>query len=306
MIVAFNYSVKCKFVGSLTIFPRFLMKIIEIASPLIRGDPLSAESDRIAQISVVSYEHQLGIPARFCAGLLPAIELYRKFELHAIKSVIRLVDPTPIVDYCNGWVISNSIFRDVISQFLQNNEIRFFFDQAEPVGDDALSILQELGSRLENPEDTVVRDIVQRIRESGRKHGGDMGAKNSIVYMVAHPFSWLNMHHPSLWKKPCPQDCQLFNLMSRSEERYSLVRKFLQTVRPDLAVGTQPFDIYMNVCDTPCYMPLEGEPRYVDLLEHGYEWCHGRYTEIKKRNSNYERICRDFRLLRDFVGSSGS
>lgn len=282
------------------------MRIIEIASPLVRGGPLSVESDRAVQISVVSYEHQLGMPARFCAGLLPAIELYRKFESHAIRSVIRLVDPTPIVHYCNGWVISNPIFRDVISQFLQNNEIRFFFDQAEPVGDDALSILQELGSRLENPGDTVVHDIVQRIRESGRKHGGDVGAKNSIVYMAAHPFSWLNMYHPSLWKKPCPQDCQLFNLMSRSEERYSLVRKFLQTARPDLATGTQPFDIYMNVCDTPCYMPLEGEPRYVDLLERGYEWCHGRYMEIKKRNSNYERICRDFRLLRDFVGSIGN
>ena len=245
------------------------MKIIEIASPLVRGGPLSVKSGCTAQISIVSYEHQLGIPARFCAGLLPAIELYRKFELHGVKSVIRLADPTRIVDYCNGWVISNPIFRDIVSQFLQNNETQFFFDQAEPVGDDALNLLQELGSKLENPGDTIVHDIVQRIRESGRKHGGDVGAKNSIVYMAAHPFSWLNMHHPSLWKKPYPQDCQLFNLMSRSEERYSFVRKFLQTVRPDLATSNQPFDIYMNVCDTPCYMPLEGEPKYVDLLEHG-------------------------------------
>ncbi len=277
------------------------MSEIVINSTLIK-ESFSLRSDSAVQVSIVAYEHQAGMPARFCTGLLPAIELERQLKSHAIKSTIRLVDPTPIANYCNGWKTKQSQFRDVITQFLQNAGVNFFFDEAEQVGNDTLEILRELGVELEASTDEKVVDVVQRIQESGRKHGGDVGANNAILYMAAHPFSWLDMYHPSVWRKKYSPDCQFVNLMSKSEERFSVVRKFLQNRRPDLSTNINPNDRYVAVCNTPCYIPIDGEPTFVDLTNYGYGWCYERYWALKRRSSNHERACRDFRLLMSFLG----
>ncbi len=281
------------------------MREIIINSPLIK-ESLSLRRDSMVQISIVAYEHRAGLPARFCAGLIPAIDLTRLLASSAIKSVIRLVDPTPIANYCNKWVIERPQFRDVVAQFLQNSKVDFFFDEAEQVGDEALHILNELGSDLEASVDEEIVNIVQRIKESGRKHGGDFGASNAILYMAAHPFSWLDMYHPLVWRRKYPQDYQFVNLLSKSEERFSVVRKFLQSRRPDLSSNLNLVGRYMAVCSTPCYIPLDGEPTFAELTSFGYDWCYKRYLEIKKRSSNHERVCRDFRMLMAFLGLSVS
>ena len=134
---------------------------------MIRGGPLSVDCDRVVQISTVSYEHQMGIPARFCAGLLPAIELTRVLTSHGVKSIIRLVDPTTIAYYCNGWAVKASAVHDINSRFLQNCGIEFFLDEAEPVSVDSLKVLRELGNELENSNDAEIVDIVGGIKESG-------------------------------------------------------------------------------------------------------------------------------------------
>lgn len=276
------------------------MNEIVITSPLIK-ETFSLRPDSMVQISIVAYEHQMGMSARFCTGLLPAIELVRQLKLNNVKSIIRLVDPTPIANYCNGWEIKQSQFRDVITQFLQNADVNFFFDEAEQVNSDALKILRELGTELETSTEEKVVNVVQRIRESGRRHGGDSGANNALLYMAAHPFSWLDMYHQAVWKKRYSQDGQFVNLMSKSEERFSVVRKFLQNQRPDLSTNINPTDQYMTVCNTPCYIPLDGEPTFLDLTNYGYDWCYKQYCALKKMSSNHERICKDFRLLMSFL-----
>jgi hypothetical protein len=278
------------------------MNKINISSTLIRGEPLSVDSDRAVQISIVSYEHQKGMSARFCAGLLPAIDLSRILKSVAITSTIRLVDPTTIANYCNGWTIERSEFRDVISQFLYNNGVDFFFDASEPIADDSLMILRDIGIELERSNDTDVIDVIQRIKESGRRHGGDLGADNALLYTAAHPFSWLDMHHPAIWRRVYAPDRQFVNLMSKSEERFSVVRKFLRKVRPNLLTGIDPINVYTTVCNTPCYIPLEDEPTFADLNAHGYDWCYGRYVDIKKKSRNHERVYSDFRTLMTFLG----
>ncbi|MDO8664025.1 MAG: hypothetical protein Q7K44_00515 [Candidatus Liptonbacteria bacterium] len=276
------------------------MNDIIISSGLIK-EPLSLRPNSMVQISIVAYEHQAGIPARFCAGLLPAIKLAKKLDSHGIQSVIRLLDPSPIANYCNGWEIKQPRFRDIIAEFLQNSGVGFFFDEAEQISNDGLELLRALGSELEASTDENVMGVVQRIQESGRKHGGDSGASNALLYMAAHPFSWLDMYHPSIWKRRYPNGHQFVNLMSKSEERFSVIRKFLQNRRPDLSTNISPTDKYVTVCSTPCYIPLDGEPMFEDLTNHGYDWCYDRYREIKKRNSNYERVYKDFRLLMSFL-----
>jgi len=270
-------------------------------------DVFSFQPGKIVQISVVAYGHSAGIPARFYMGLIPAIELSRKLKLNDSKSVVRVVDPTPIANYCNGWETKQPYFRDIITNFLESNGVDFFFDEAEQICKGSLEILGALGTELEFSADEKVADIVQRIKVSGRRHGGESGANNATLYMAAHPFSWLDMYHPMIWKKSYPsENFQFVNLMSKPEERFAVVRKFLQKRRPDLCTKNNPDDRYMTVCDTPCYIPLEEEPTFEDLTKCGYNWCYKRYSELKKKSNNHRRAYKDFEVLMSFLGLNGA
>ena len=257
----------------------------------------------VIQISIVAYEYPVGMPARFCAGLIPAIKLSRQLRLKGFESIVRIIDPTPIAYYCNGWQTKQSQFRDVITEFLDDSNINFFFDGAEQVCSGALELLSALGAELESSTDEKVIDIVQRIKESGRRHGGELGANNATLYMAAHPFSWLDMYHPLIWKKSySAEGFQFVNLMSKSEKRFTVIREFLRKRRPELCTTNNPTDRYMTICDTPCYVPLEGEPMFVDLRNHGYDWCHNNYYELRKKSSNHRRAYKDFEALMSFLG----
>ncbi len=131
-----------------------------------------------------------------------------------------------------------------------------------------------------------------------------MGACNAVLYAAAHPFSWLDMHHPAVWKNRHCNDCQFINLMSRSEERFSAIRTFLRSMRPDLSTKIDSVNAYMTVCNTPCYIPLPGEPLFTDLSRYGYNWCYNRYVEIRKESDNHKRVCKDFQLLMTFLESN--
>lgn len=277
------------------------MNDLSISSALIKGQFVLKSAAQV-QISIVAYEHQAGMPARFYAGLLPAIDLARKIKFRGAKPIIRVIDPSPIANYCNEWEIERPRFRTVIAEFLRNSNVEFFFDTAEKISDESLEVLRALGTELETSTDEKLIAVVRQIRESGRKHGGDSGADNALIYMAAHPFSWLDMYHPLIWKRKYPEDCQFVNLLSKSEERFSVVRKFLKNRRLDLPMNANPTDQYLTICSTPCYIPLDGEPTLENLADNGYGWCYSRYLEIKKISRNYERACEDFRSLMSFLG----
>ncbi len=277
------------------------MDNIVIQNSLIEGD-LVIQSSKKVQISIVLYEHKEGIPARFCSGLIPALALSKQLESNSIESIIRLVDPTPIANYCNGWEVKQSCFRDIVVNFLSTHGTDYFFDEAEKISSETLGILENLGSMLELSNDRQVVDMIQRIRESGRKHGGEHGIRNSVLYMAAHPFSWLDMYHPLIWKNEYKSDSlQFLNLMSKPEKRFSMVRKFLQESRPDLCTKNNSVDRYMTICNTPCYIPLLNEPRFSDLESLGYDWCLKKYYELRVINNNYNRIYKDFLTLESFL-----
>ena len=278
------------------------MDKISVKYPWVEGC-FSFQPGKKVLISIVAYEHPLGMPARFCMGLVPAIALSKQLEPMSIESVIRMVDPTTIANYCNGWQVKEPQFKNVISGFLNDHHVGFFFDEAEQMCDSAIEILDAVGHELLSSTDATIVDTVQKIRESGRKHGGELGANNALLYMAAHPFSWLDMYHPLIWKKEySSDDYQFINLMSKSESRFVVVRKFLQERRRDLSTALYPADHYMAVCNTPCYIPLEGEPTFVDLHNQGYDWCHERYREYKGESGNHRRALKDFESLMWFLG----
>ena len=266
-------------------------------------DVCICEEGRDVQISVVGYQHPDGIPARFCTGLIPAIELARQLAHHATKSTVRLIDPSPIANYCNGWRVDRPQFRDVFSKFLTEQRIDFFFDEAEEVSKDTLEILEVVGRELESSNDPVITDMISRIKESGKRHGGDSGESNAMLYMAAHPFSWLDMYHPLIWsKRYSPGDYHFINLMSKPESRFTVIRKYLRDRIPTLNSGIVSSDHYMTVCNTPCYIPLDDEPMHNDLTNRGYGWCHERYRELKNKSGNHRRALKDFESLLSFLG----
>ncbi|MCX6754228.1 MAG: hypothetical protein NTU81_00125 [Candidatus Nomurabacteria bacterium] len=277
------------------------MENITINCQWIDGD-FYPKMNKTIQISIVAYEHSSGIPARFCTGLIPAIELSKKLKSIGFKSLIRLINPTPIANYCNGWQTKESQFKNIISEFLNKHSIDFFFDEAEQVSNSGLEILSIIGEELLLAKDTMIIDMVQRVRESGRKHGGNLGAENAVLYMAAHPFSWLDMYHSLIWKKQYQNDdYQYVNLMSKPELRFTVLRKFLQEKRPDLSTSIKSVDLYMTVCNTPCYIRLEDEPTFTDLNIKGNDWCLKRYQEIKGKSSNHRRALKDFEALMSFL-----
>jgi hypothetical protein len=280
------------------------MDPVYIKSPWIEGEFLLDRNKRV-QISIVAYEHPTGMPARFCAGLIPAIVLAKQAEGSSEKSIIRIIDPSPIANYCNGWVGTTSAFQSVIARFLGNYGVNYFFDRAEEVTPEMLEVLESLGSTLQIEADKKIGEMVARITESGRRHGGESGVRNALLYMAAHPFSWLDMYHPRIWQKEHRiTGVQFVNLMSKPESRFTVVRKFLQERRPDLCTQANPTDLFMTVCNTPCYIPIEGEPLLADLTDKGYEWCHTRYYEMRKESGNHRRAYKDFESLYAFINGT--
>ncbi|MFA6050372.1 MAG: hypothetical protein WC761_04215 [Candidatus Paceibacterota bacterium] len=248
-------------------------------------------------ISLVVYEHPNGLPARFCAGLLPAVSLYRKFEASGVRVKVRVIDPSPIASFCNGWNNGQSQCLREVKKFLSLHSINYFIDVAEKPTDEAVAILDRLGSCLESTPDDNVKELVVQVRESGRKHGGEQGYQNSLRYMAAHPFSWHDMHHPSLWKYR-PNGALRINLMSPAEQRFSIIREYLINHEKDLVIEEKPVDRYTTICRTPCYIPLVGEPTLTDLKTKGVDWCKERYRALSKSGRAYEQACQDFLILR--------
>ncbi|MDP3785383.1 MAG: hypothetical protein Q8R12_05005 [bacterium] len=278
------------------------MKSISIKSPLIAGEFVVQPNKKVL-ISIVAYEYPKGIPARFCAGLIPAIDLSKQLESYGVQSKIRVIDPTSIANYCNGWEAKQSQVRDVAAGFLNDHGVNFFFDEALQVSDGALEILSKLGGELEFAADEKIAEIVQRVKDSGERHGGENGSRNAFLYMAAHPFSWLDMYHPLIWPRAhASEDTHFVNLMSKSESRFTEVRKFLQKRRPELCTGIDPIERYMTICNTPCYIRLEDEPAFAELTTRGYNWCRTRYHELRERSSNHRRANRDFESLVSFLG----
>lgn len=282
------------------------MNNVIIRSPWITKK-LSLRPGKSVQISIVTYEHAAGIPARFCAGLIPAAGVSKQLLSLGFESVVRVIDPTSIANYCNGWQENQSQFRDVITKFLWDSNVAFFFDEAERVSNGAIDVLSSLGSELEVSRDRKVADIVRSIKESGKRHSGDSGFNNATLYMAAHPFSWLDMHHPLIWKKSySPTEYHFVNLMSVAEERFIVVRRFLQERRPDLSSNINPIDRFTTLCHIPCYIPVAGEPTFADLVDRGYSWCHNRYSQLATESSNHVYAHKDFKALMSFLRLNGT
>lgn len=274
---------------------------IGVTSDLIKGAVTIPADATTLVISVVAYQHPVGVPARFLAGMVPAIDLARKAAAQGVSATIRVIDPSPIAEHCNGWRVEKPIVWDLIKDFLTQHGVEFSFDRAAPVTDETQALLKRVGAQLQSPDDPAVADMIGRITASGKVHGGQDGERNALLYAAAHPFSWLEFSSPLLWDCKPVSGCHYINLISNAEARYTLIRQYLRRCMPEMHSGIEPADHEMAVCSTPCYMLVGGEPTLEDLNQFGVDACRKRYFGARTADQNHKRAFRDFEVLMQYL-----
>ncbi|MBU6323197.1 MAG: hypothetical protein KGI41_04205 [Patescibacteria group bacterium] len=263
---------------------------------LIAGS-VTLRGDAKAVISTVAYEHPDGMPARFAAGLIPAFVLARQLRERGIFTIVRIIDPTRVANYCNGWQMGSDKLDQVVGELAAMLEDRISTTEScMPLTGTSIRLLRSLANELEEA-DGAVGEMLERLRCSGRRHGGENGARNVALYAAAHPFSWLDLLHDSLWRGRSYEAYQHINLMSKPESRFSVMRAYLRDRHPEIASKAPRIDLEMKVCNTPCYLRLDDEPTFDDFMRDGYDTTLETYYALRTRSQNHRRAYNDFKVL---------
>lgn len=274
--------------------------MLQLESKYWEGSIFVDETKQVV-VSVVAYEHARGIPARFFAGIYPAFELARKILDAGGKACVRIVNPLSIACYCNGWSHTNERLTQILAR-LNCCNIQFEQHLSQEVDGQMIDVLSTLACRLEGELGKDHR-LLQSIRQSGYKNGGQAGEANALLYAAAHPFSWLDMCHESVWKMVTNiTNTHFIHLVSKSEERFAALRATLCTVAPEYLIeGIKVDERFLTVCNVPAYLPLDEEPLFEELGTRGHEECHRIYSRLKKeKGENYRRIIKDFEFAQQF------
>lgn len=264
--------------------------------------PITCDASKVHILSVVCYAYPSHVPARLCAGLVPAVALARALQSHGIRAHIRIIDPSPIASYCNGWDTDQRCAQEAVLTFCTHNAVACTIYRAKSVSTDSLTVMHTLGDSLSMASSAEVASMVERICTSGERHGGSRGRQNALLYMAAHPFSWLDMQNDLFWPERFPStEYACINIVSKAEERYSLIRSYLCNTHPELRSQNRPHDVTMSICGTPSYVPLPEEPTLDDMRTHGHQWCLERYASLRSKSENHRRAHRDFMHFMDYL-----
>ncbi len=274
----------------------------------IRGDPLSMvpSNTPLVTINVVTYEHGAGAPARCMAGFLPAIQLYNALSNRGIMTTVRIIAPSKIARHCNGWDLDGNdrVVRKATDMLAAANVEHFV---AAPAGMDLVQpALESVAHLLKNAPDAI-GECVQKLRASGLRHGGEQGEQNALLYAAAHPYSWQDLYDSRIWPdRPLGGGVRL-NVMSRAERRFQPIRHYLAVIQSEQTVSGPSGDFFTELCDTPGYIPLPGEPLIETLEQEGPARCHDIYRNLKTNGGGaeketYRRAHRDFRVLMNYLG----
>lgn len=250
------------------------MRSIEIEKTQLE-DFKSAEAFSVAEDKTVLINNVFGInnngmlPARFLSGFLSTFSLARTIQEVSdgdINPQVRIFRPINITQHING--ISDEATKRQIKQgnkmlqslaFQHFSTIDFFIEDDLPITENALQVLLQVASLIDLHCD---KEVIGKIRESGRIRGGEQGAQNALIYAAHHPFGWIDLHHPSIFREVPPH--VIINTLPPSEKKYTEVRKRLEQIIGGsgseliVPIGTRQ-ELVINMCGTPHYIFLEDE-----------------------------------------------
>lgn len=263
---------------------------VNIDTPFLTS-PVMVPVGKELVISIVAYETPDGLPARFLAGVMPAIDVAQKATESGISTVVRVIDPAPIASHFNGWDAYPTSHHELLSSFFGQCGVKFYIDRAATVTPDMECVIDSLASVLnellnqDGVSESASIAAYKQLLKSAEKRGQE-GLKNTLRYVAAHPFSWLEFYHESLWSNRHNLDAHYINLMSKSESRFTAVGDLLLGYGTDFCSGLKPKRYHFTCCKMPSYVRQPDEPSFVDLKTIGPRACLERYGELAKRDSS--------------------
>ncbi|MBI2621515.1 MAG: hypothetical protein HYW63_02600 [Candidatus Levybacteria bacterium] len=216
--------------------------------------PDSTQELWVSNVFGINKEGQL--PARFLSGFISTFSLAKLIAERtegAIVPTVRIFRPINISRHINGvseeasqWQITRG--SEILALFAKNHfpEIPFFVEDDGQITDEALEILSGISGLISdhcNPE------LLKKLTGSGRRRGGEEGARNALIYAAHHPFGWSDLHHPSIFLTTPPE--VVINSMPPSERKFSAVRGLVKEALDGgsgLATVSAQANLFINMC----------------------------------------------------------
>lgn len=210
----------------------------------------------------VNKEGQL--PARFLSGFLSTFglaEIIQKETKDRVQAHVRIFIPQNISAAVNE--IDPSVLQDQIAKGTRLIEemakihfptVQVFFEKDEPFTQSSLETLGNIADLFINGIDEA---SLGKIRESGRKRGGEQGEKNALIYSAHHSFGWSDLHSGAIFKQQPP--FTVINTLPPSEKPFTTVRRVIreriaESEHVNMICEGKRFDLSIMMCDRPHYL----------------------------------------------------
>lgn len=250
-----------------------------------KNPPVITLDERDSEVwinSVFGVNKEGQLPARFLSGFLSGFglaEMIEKSTKGRSKPKVRIFIPDNISTFVNG-IRNEDASRQIeegtrlLQAFVakQFPTIEVFFENDRPVGREASEKLKQVVDLF---VDETGDNELQRIRESGRRRGGEQGAQNALTYAAHHAFGWSDLHSSVIFEQHPP--FTVINTLPPSEKPFIGIRQTIKqhvadSLSADLLCQGKRFDLLVMMSDRPHYLLITNpdgeslEPTVSDLV----------------------------------------
>lgn len=223
------------------------------------------ERDSLVWINSVFGVNKEGqLPARFLSGFLSTFglaEIIQKETKDRAQAHVRIFIPQNISAAVNE--INPSVLEDQVTKGTRLIEemakihfptIQVFFEKDEPFTRDSLETLRNITDLFINHIDET---SLEKIRESGRKRGGEQGERNALIYSAHHSFGWSDLHNGAIFKQKPP--FTVINTLPPSDKPFTNVRRVIRehivkSEHAHMVCEGKRFDLSIMMCDRAHYL----------------------------------------------------
>jgi hypothetical protein len=241
---------------------------------------IPAESESLVINNVFGINTEGEMPVRFLSGFISTFELAKTIQEGTDGEIVprvRIFRPLQMCKFMNGITEARAESQiqqgnEMLSAFADHYfpDIEFGIEDDQEITPETISVLGTVKGLVEEHCD---EELLGKVKDSGRRRGGEQGERNAMWYVAHHPFGWQDAHHPSVFATP-PAETTV-NTLPPSERAYAKIRETVRTVlsgHDRLSLPTTQRELYINMCGTPHYLFVENgageiqEPSMRDVL----------------------------------------
>ncbi|HEX7041668.1 MAG TPA: hypothetical protein VF189_00305 [Patescibacteria group bacterium] len=245
------------------------------------------------------------IPARFLAGFIPTFLLAEEIQKEfGIISNIRIFFPKNLANKINkiDWQKINSqmeITKRIVTAFQKKlfPSISIHFSEDGEFNNNTVKMLKTLAGVMKESADP---DILESIKTSARRHGGENGENNFDIYIAHHPFGWQEAEEKNIFNERIPDI--VINTLPQSERRFLQLRRSIRNALRNSGIWKTPKeinDLEMNIAGAHYLLLDTSEPTLKDAFCHSTGEILERLKVLKKQtgNDNFRKAKNDFERL---------